>query len=284
MPVETVSNYSLVHKGLNCHILIDRGEKVIATDALNINFLNLENNIEVLAYDASTIEAVSNGILAYMLGHDSFLRESLKSVEELLVWLCGAYITTHATVPCFKKLKKLSIIRKDHELENFLQRKIDEEIGHDKIVLRDIETLGFNPKKSTRLIRPELPKSLAILLSLYARNGDVCKALGYAWVLERISTFNTTLCQEIQTITGNVKFPKTLRIHSSTGQEANHLKDLIIFFEKRSVSDLRLFWNGIEEVSHIFLNSKANYDDYGKLKQLPDCRYELEETHFSYNF
>lgn len=282
--METVSNYTLIHKGLNCHILIDRGERVIATDALNFNFLNFENNIEAVAYDGSTIEAVSNSILAYMLCHDCYLRESLKSVEELVVWLCGAYITTHATVPCFKKLKKLSIIRKDHELENFLQRKIDEEIGHDKIVLMDIESLGFNPKKSTRLIRPELPKSLAILLSLYARNGDTFKALGYAWVLERISTFNTTLCQEIQTITGIVKFPKTLRIHSATGQEANHLKDLINFLEKRSVSDLRQFWNGIEEVSRIFLSSKANYDDYTKLKQLQDCRNELEGIHFSYDF
>lgn len=152
--------------------------------------------------------------------------------------LCGSLLTTRATPRALLLAATRFDVRGAPEAAALCRRKAAEETGHDALVLADLDALG---------ISPDLAEQTA---STWARmlawtHGDLAAkprpfgVLGYAYVLERFAAMVTAemIAQVQAMVPDGLDITRMRRVHSATGDDADHVADLAAFIGGLSSAD-----------------------------------------------
>jgi hypothetical protein len=153
--------------------------------------------------------------------------------------LVGSYHTTHATqrlLPVaadrFRALGRLS-------LADYLEKKIREERGHDRLALKDLRALGLPAERLVAAIRPSMIANLLDYFEAVANAADPMGTVGYSYALERNALFiGNDYIQAVQAVCPpGVDATRCLRLHSATGADASHVEEMVEFIATLPAED-----------------------------------------------
>lgn len=148
-----------------------------------------------------------------------------------LVRLCALYQTTHAT-PIYMAVaaERFRAAGREH-LAQWAQTKIREESGHDRLALRDLESLGYAGQAMVEAVVPSAAAGLVDYFARAAQSEDPIACVGYAYGLERLALCidEAFIARVDACLPAGVDGTRCLRVHSSTGSDAKHVAELVEF-------------------------------------------------------
>jgi hypothetical protein len=152
-----------------------------------------------------------------------------RSLESYIYRLAASYQTTHATPEVMRYVAERLRAAGDIQVADHCLHVADEETGHDRLVLKDLEALGIRAVEFVRDVRPALPVALVQLFRRHARSDNPIAVLGYIYVLERMALFQTrAMIDAIEAIVPpGTMATRCLRVHSAVGVDANHVSESI---------------------------------------------------------
>ena len=143
--------------------------------------------------------------------------------------LAGSYQTTHATPETMRAVAGRLRAAGDAGMADYCLHVADEEEGHDRLALKDLEALGVRAADFVRDVRPANAMALVELFKGYAGGTAPLAVLGYAYVLERMALFQTR--ESIDAVEAilppGTMATRCLRVHSAVGTDARHVVELI---------------------------------------------------------
>ena len=144
------------------------------------------------------------------------------------IWqLAGAYQTTHATPSGMKKASKHFASSGRHSLSNWAIEKAEEETGHDRLALLDIQSLGYKAEELVQNIVPSAAITLAEYFTRSINDTDPIDCVGYAHALERLSLgAKEEHIQKIKALLpSGVNATRCMKAHSSLGGDGDHVEE-----------------------------------------------------------
>lgn len=147
------------------------------------------------------------------------------------IWgLLCAWQTTHATPQVLRIAGEYFTKSGRPELAEYAYHELKEEIGHDDIVLKDLESLGLPAKELvTKVVAPTV--QLADLYKEFVHSENPTAIFGYAYVLERLMSMRgQDYIDSIAAVTPpGVQANRTWIIHSGVGSDARHVREMVEF-------------------------------------------------------
>ena len=144
------------------------------------------------------------------------------------VWrLAGYYQLTHATARLMAAAAQRFAAGNRPALAAWAAEKAREEQGHDRLALRDIESLGYAADQVVLSLVPPTAKALLAHFSASVAADDPIGCVGYAYTLERLAL--TVGAQDIAAVQAllppGVDATRCMRVHSAIGSDAEHVAD-----------------------------------------------------------
>jgi hypothetical protein len=144
------------------------------------------------------------------------------------VWqLVGAYHLTHSYPPLIKEAAQRFQQMGRQTLSQWAVQKAIEELGHDRLALRDIQSMGYNAEAVVEaLVIPASAVALVNYLTQSVRATDPIGCVGYSYAMERIATgIKEKHIQSIEALLPpDIRATRCLRTHSSLGADVGHLE------------------------------------------------------------
>jgi hypothetical protein len=156
------------------------------------------------------------------------------------VWrLAGSYHTTHSTPALLRRVAERFVSTGQWNLAQWASEKAVEEQGHDQLALLDIRAMGYDPMTVVNQFIPSAAKELVNYFSMQVEAADPIGVLGYSHTLERLAMrVSSSTIQNIESILPKtVDATRCLRIHSSFGADADHVKENVEFISRFSLSE-----------------------------------------------
>jgi hypothetical protein len=152
-----------------------------------------------------------------------------RSRESYIHWLAGAYQTTHATPEVMRHAAERLRAAGNVRIADHFLHVADEEAGHDRLALKDLEALGVRAAEFVSGVRPAGSVALVQLFKGYAHSDNPIAVLGYVYVLERMALFQTqAMIDAIEAIIPRgTMATRCLRVHSAVGTDARHVPESI---------------------------------------------------------
>lgn len=166
-------------------------------------------------------------------------RDRELTLPGVILNLIGAYHTAHATqrlLPVaaerFRTLGRVS-------LADFLEKKIREERGHDRLALKDLRALGLPAERLVLAIKPSMVVNLTNYFDVVARAPDPMGTVGYSYALERNALFvgNEYIDAVRSVCPAGVDASRCLRVHSGTGADVSHVAEMVEFIATLPADD-----------------------------------------------
>ena len=157
-----------------------------------------------------------------------------------LVWqLAGAYHIAHATPKLMQEASKKFTLALRHDLSNWAYEKGKKETGHDNLALLDIEALGYQAAELVEFMTPPAAKILVEYFQRSVSDRNPIDCIGYVYAMERMS-FGAKLehIQQVQSLLPpGVNATRCLKVHSSLGDDAQHLADNVDLIARLSATE-----------------------------------------------
>jgi hypothetical protein len=191
---------------------------------------------------ARTVRALLNGALyAVFGGRGRQGRRQPTSLTRLVYMLAGSY--HHLQTP--SRLARAAATFKDlkrDDIAAFLQLKVREESGHDRLALRDLDALGLPGQEIANTLRPPVSIRLLELLDSYSRRSYPMAVLGYTYCMERLAIlYGDEDIDAYQALCpSGVDATRCLRVHSGVGADDEHVDELVDFVTTLDKSDISL--------------------------------------------
>jgi hypothetical protein len=167
--------------------------------------------------------ALAAGVARHQLGG---ARPSEKpSLPRYIYALASNYHTTHATPFTMRHVGARLRNRGDETLARYCEEVADEETGHDRLVLEDLEALGIRADAFVSNVRPRRAMELLALIRELADGSAPVAVLGCAYALERFALLvSRAAVQAVEAIVppGSTA-TRGLRLHSAIGADARHV-------------------------------------------------------------
>ncbi|MEL6578381.1 MAG: hypothetical protein AAFQ14_01405 [Cyanobacteria bacterium J06621_12] len=114
-------------------------------------------------------------------------------------------------------------------LQAWALEKAEEEKGHDKLALLDIQSLGYDAEAVVKALVPPAAKALKDYFWRNVRDSNPIDCVGYTYTMERLSLgIGADYIQKVEALLPpNVNATRCLRVHSSLGADANHVGENI---------------------------------------------------------
>ncbi|AFY54202.1 hypothetical protein Riv7116_1651 [Rivularia sp. PCC 7116] len=195
------------------------------------------------------------------------------------VWqLAGAYNLTHSYPPLMEeaaqRFKKMS----RQNLSQWATNKAREELGHDKLALLDIQSMGYNAKA---VVEKLIPPSTAILVnystqSLQAPNP--ISIIGYTYTMERIATgIQDKHIHSVEThLSPGIHATRCLRAHSSLGADVKHVEETVELIAELVPEERLRIAIACYETSSLYFRSTG--EDYISEEELQNVLKPLESN------
>ena len=176
-------------------------------------------------------------------------RATAPSLERYVYSLAGAYQTTSATPPTMRAVAERFRARGNARVVDHCLSVADEETGHDRLVLKDLEALGIRSAAFVTKVRPANAVALVGLFRRLAEGAAPISVLGYAYALERRALFQTpeAVAAVEAIIPPGTMATRCLRVHSAAGTDARHVGQSLDFIARLSGTDrTHIAWAAFE--------------------------------------
>jgi hypothetical protein len=155
------------------------------------------------------------------------------SLEGYIYGLTGSYQTTRATPPVMRAVaERFRAQGNAHAgvVEHCL-RVAEEETGHDRLALKDLEALGLRAAELVAKVQPAPAVALVGLFRRLAEGAHPIAVLGYAYALERraLSKTGDSIAAIEAIIPPGTMATRCARVHSAVGTDARHVAESLDF-------------------------------------------------------
>ena len=146
------------------------------------------------------------------------------SLPRYIYALAGSYQTTHRTPLTMRHVAVRLRGRGDEALARYCEEVADEETGHDRLLLQDLEALGLRAAQFVRDVRPRRAMELLALIAEFADGPAPVAVMGCAYALERYALLITREAVEAveAIVPAGSAATRGLRLHSAIGSDAGH--------------------------------------------------------------
>lgn len=161
------------------------------------------------------------------------------SLPGVMLNLIGSYHTTHATPRLLRVAADRFRVLGRPSLVEFLEEKIREESGHDKLALKDLHSLGLPAEQLVEAIRTSMVADLISYFEAAAHAPYPIATVGYSYALERNALFiRKEHIDAVQAVCPpGVDATRCLRVHSGTGADASHVAEMVEFIATLPADD-----------------------------------------------
>lgn len=188
------------------------------------------------------------------------------------VWsLIGQYHLTHPTPQLMRQAARRFKLQSRHQLAEWATEKALEETGHDRLALRDLQSLGY---EAEALVRAFMPSSAKILVDYFVRsveNSDPIASVGYSYTLERVAlAIQESHIQAIEAILpSGINATRCLRVHSSIGSDVEHVAETLDMIAKLTLAERNSIASACFETAKRYFTIRENdYPPVEKLQQM----------------
>ena len=156
------------------------------------------------------------------------------------VWrLAGAYHLT-ASVPRLLKDAAVGFAANSRSnLKSWALEKVEEETGHDRLALLDIQSLGYDAEAVVRELHPPAAKALMDYFARSVQDDDPIDGVGYTYTMERLSLgIEQDYIDKVESfIPPEVNATRCLRVHSAIGADAGHVDENVEMIAQLSATE-----------------------------------------------
>lgn len=147
------------------------------------------------------------------------------SLPRYIYALASNYHTTRATPLTMRHVGARLRNRRDETLARYCEEVADQETGHDRLVLEDLEALGIRADAFVSDVRPRRAMELLALIRELADGSAPIAVLGCAYALERLALLVSRAAVEaVEAIVPPASMAmRGLRLHSAIGADAEHV-------------------------------------------------------------
>ncbi|MEL6438179.1 MAG: iron-containing redox enzyme family protein [Cyanobacteria bacterium J06621_8] len=156
------------------------------------------------------------------------------------VWrLAGSYHLTHPVPQLMEEAANRFSANNSSDLEAWALEKAQEETGHDRLALKDIQSLGYDAKAVVETLKPPAAIALMDYFIRSVRDRNPIDCIGYVYTMERLSLgIGEEYIQKIETLLPpEINATRCLRVHSSVGADAGHADENVSFIAGLSASE-----------------------------------------------
>lgn len=144
------------------------------------------------------------------------------------VWrLAGAYYLCSPVPELMKDAAKGFTVNGHIVLAQWALQKAEEEKGHDRLALLDIQSLGYDAEAAVNKLIPPAAMALIDYFTRSARDNDPIDCVGYAYTMERMSLgIGLEYIEKVNLLMPQgIDATRNLRVHSSFGADIKHTKE-----------------------------------------------------------
>ena len=209
----------------------------------DFNFQDVSHNdFQVGAASESVQNFLDSAILAAWRDVSDVSPVSLPPALTPARWLwrlAGSYHTTHDTSAFLRQAAERFVAAERWELAKWASERANEEQGHDQLALLDIQAMGYDPHLVVNHLAPPAAMELVNYFSQQVKAVDPIGCVGYSYVLERLATrINESTIQNIEAmLPPGTKATRCLRVHSSLGADADHVKENIEMISQLTLAE-----------------------------------------------
>lgn len=156
------------------------------------------------------------------------------------VWrLAGAY---HLTSPVPQLLKDAAIgfaADSRSNLKSWALEKVEEETGHDRLALLDIQSLGYDAEAVVAELKPPAAIALMDYFTRSVQDDDPIDGVGYTYTMERLSLgIEKDYIEKVESlIPPGINATRCLRVHSAIGADAGHVDENVELIAQLSAAE-----------------------------------------------
>ena len=146
------------------------------------------------------------------------------------IWrLAGAY---HLTSPVPRLMKDAAMgfaANSRSDLKQWALEKVEEETGHDRLALLDIQSLGYDAEAVVKELVPPAAVALMDYFTRSAQDDNPIDCVGYTYTMERLSLgIGEDYIQKVESLLPpKINATRCLHVHSSVGADAEHVDENI---------------------------------------------------------
>lgn len=175
--------------------------------------------------------------------------------------LAGYYQTTHATPRLMAAAAERFAAAGREALAAWARDKVQDEAGHDRLALRDLDALGYDAARVVDALVP--PTAAALVRYFEARvleDDDPIGCVGYAYALERLALERGA--RDIAAVEAilppGVVATRCLRVHSATGSDAAHVEETVRLVAQLTAGERMRVARACYETANIYCTPPAN--------------------------
>lgn len=143
-------------------------------------------------------------------------------------WHLVSYYHLTTQTPALLLRAEVSFAASDQPgLAAWARRKRQDEAGHDRLALRDLEALGYDAEALVAAVVPPVPRAMVAAFAAAAAEATPLGVVGYAHTVERLAmTLGPShLVAITASLPAGVDATRCLRVHSAVGSDAGHVED-----------------------------------------------------------
>ncbi len=153
--------------------------------------------------------------------------------------LAGAY---HLTSPIPQLLKDAAIgfaANGRSNLKSWALEKIEEETGHDRLALLDIQSLGYDAEAVIAELKPPAAIALMDYFTRSVQDDNPIDGVGYTYTMERLSLgIEKDYIEKVESLIPNdINATRCLRVHSAIGADAGHVDENVELIAQLSAAE-----------------------------------------------
>ena len=185
--------------------------------------------------------------------------------------LAGYYLTTEATTRLLPEAARRFRAAGRTALAEWARVRAREERGHDRLALRDIVSLGYDPELVVSRLRPPASVALVDYFTRAVREAsDPIGCVGYAYALERLALEKTAddVAAVEASLPPGVNATRCLRVHSAIGSDASHVADTLAMVARLPPAERTAIARACYETARLFYRPAAPAPRDHELHQL----------------
>ena len=156
------------------------------------------------------------------------------------VWrLAGAYHLCHPTKKLMEEASAGFTLIGRRCLAEWAAQKANEEQGHDKLALCDIQSMGYDPEAVVKALVPPGAVALIDYFTRSVQDLDPIDCVGYSYTMERLALgVDRKYIQKVEDLLApGVNATRCLRVHSSVGADIEHTEETVEMVAKLTAKE-----------------------------------------------
>jgi hypothetical protein len=188
---------------------------------------------------ATTRKLLDTAIAAAKCAVTSEVRPPALTFTRWIWRLAGLYHLCHPIPKLIESARQQFTVTERWNLAHWAAQNAVEEAGHDLLALRDIQSLGYDPKAVVEALIPPASKILIDYLTRSVNDSDPIDCVGYAYTMERLALgVNEQYIEDVEALLPQgVKATRCLRVHSSVGADVDHVAETVEMVAKLSATE-----------------------------------------------